>query len=76
MKNEHLGALLSSKKSSKSSSKSVTPCLKDSHEAREPSVFDHPSADIHRADFASPVWTIFKLAQARDKFRVRIVDRP
>jgi hypothetical protein len=33
-------------------------------------VFDHPSADIHRADFASPVWTIFKLAKARDKFRV------
>jgi len=51
MKNEHLGALLSSKKSSKSSSKSVTPCLKDSDEAREPSVFDHPSADIYRADW-------------------------
>jgi hypothetical protein len=36
MKNEHQGALLSSKKSSKSLSKSVTPCLKDSNEAREP----------------------------------------
>jgi hypothetical protein len=76
MKSEHLNALLSSKRGSKSSSKSVTPC----REARDQSVFDHTSADIYRADFAPsndpPVRTIFKQAEARDKFRVRIVDRP